>query len=164
MRRLDDLGPLDSDRWPSGRGSGVVGYNVHQVSRKGCRRRLTQFRPTPGKTRHARRCVYSYVVGERPATSIARLGCSTEGATDMPRILMTSFMLAASIVVLTPHANAQSPNPAMLAPAAGQAGLAPSQNTALRPTYTSPRFGGTPANMKSRFGRYLSHPRVHGLS
>jgi hypothetical protein len=31
-------------------------------------------------------------------------------------------MLAASIVVLTPHADAQSPDPALLAPAAGQAG------------------------------------------
>jgi hypothetical protein len=83
----------------------------------------------------------------------------------MPRILMMiSFMLAASIVVLTPHANAQSPDPALLAPAPAQAGLAPSQNTALRPTYTSPRSGGTAANVKSRFGRYLSHPRVHGLS
>jgi hypothetical protein len=81
----------------------------------------------------------------------------------MPRILMTSFMLAASVVVLTPHAGAQSPDPAVLAPAAGQAGLAPSLNTALRPIYTSPGSGGAPANMKSRCGRYLSHPRVHGL-
>jgi hypothetical protein len=92
------------------------------------------------------------------------LGCSTEGATDMPRILMTSFTLAAGIMVLTPQANAQSPDPALLAPTAAQPGLAASQqNTALRPTYTSPRSGGTPANMKSRFGQYLSHPRVHGL-
>jgi hypothetical protein len=77
------------------------------------------------------------MAGERPATSIARL-VVRQKVQHMPRILMTSFMLAASIVVLTPHANAQSPNPAMLAPAAGQAGLAPSQNTALRPTYTNP--------------------------
>jgi hypothetical protein len=102
--------------------------------------------------------------GRREARDFERApGCSTEGATDMPRILMISFMLATSIVVLTPHANAQSPDPAMLAPAAGQAGLAPSQNAALRPTYTSPRSGGD-TRMQSRFGRYLSHPRVHGLS
>jgi hypothetical protein len=43
----------------------------------------------------------------------------------MPRILMTSFMLAASIVVLTSQSNAQSPDPALLTP--GQSGrmLAP---------------------------------------
>jgi hypothetical protein len=82
----------------------------------------------------------------------------------MPIILMTSFMLAASLVVLTSHANAQSPDPALLAPAPAQAELAPPRTTALRPTYTSPRSGGTGARMKSRFGRYLSHPRVHGLS
>jgi hypothetical protein len=38
----------------------------------------------------------------------------------MARILMTSFMLAASIVVLTSQSNAQSPDPALLAP--GQSG------------------------------------------
>ena len=82
----------------------------------------------------------------------------------MIRILIASFMLAGSIAALaTSQANAQSPDPALLAPAPAQAGLAPSQNTALRPTYTSPRSGGTSANMKSRSGRYLSHPRVHGL-
>src|SRR5260370_30131711 len=89
-------------------------------------------------------------------------GCSIEGATEMSRILMTSFMLASSIVMLTAHANAQSPDPALLAPAAGQAGLASPRNTVLGPP-TSPRSGGTRPNMKSRFGRYLSHPRVHGL-
>jgi hypothetical protein len=82
----------------------------------------------------------------------------------MSSIPMTSFMLAASIVVLTSHANAQSPNPALLAPAPAQAGLAPPRTTALQPAYPSPTSAGKSANMKSRSGRYLSHPRVHGLS
>jgi hypothetical protein len=55
----------------------------------------------------------------------------------MPRILMTSFMLAASIVVLTSQSNAQSPDPALLTP--GQSGrmLAPPRYPASRPSYAS---------------------------
>jgi hypothetical protein len=125
--------------------------------------RLTQFRPIPGKTRHASRYLCPQIIGQQAPDFDRALGLWIEGATQMLRILMTSFILAASIVTLTPHADAQSPDPALLAPAAGQAGLASPRNTVLRPSYTSPRFGGTSANMKSRSGRYLSHPRVHGL-
>jgi len=78
------------------------------------------------------------------------------------RILIVSFILAGSIAVLpTPQANAQSPDPALLAP--GQSGrmLAPPRYTDPSPTYTSPRPGGTPPHMMGRHGQHLSHPRVH---
>ena len=77
-------------------------------------------------------------------------------------IRLTLIVLATGIGLLALSANAQSPNPALLAPPGGRAGLAAPQ-AVPRPTYTSPRPGGTPPNMKSRRGHHLSHPRVHGL-
>jgi hypothetical protein len=59
------------------------------------------------------------------------------------RILNISFILAGSIAVLaTAQVNAQSPDPALLAP--GQSGrkLAPPRYTDPSPTYTSPRPAG----------------------
>jgi hypothetical protein len=82
----------------------------------------------------------------------------------MIRIVIATFILAGSIAALaTSQADAQSPDPALLAP--GQSGrmLAPPRATEAPPVYTSPRPGGTPPHMKSRRGRHLSHPRVHGL-
>jgi hypothetical protein len=80
----------------------------------------------------------------------------------MIRLTVFASMLAVSIVSLASPAMAQSPNPALLAPSGGRAGLAPS-HTVPRPTHTSPRPGGTPPNMKSQRGHHLSHPRAHGL-
>jgi hypothetical protein len=76
----------------------------------------------------------------------------------MTRNLIASFMLAGSIAaVATSQANAQSPDPALLAP--GQSGrmMAPARSTALRPTYTSPSRDV----YSSRTGARLSHPSVH---
>jgi hypothetical protein len=78
------------------------------------------------------------------------------------RTLIVSFILGGSIAVLpTPQANAQSPDPALLAP--GQSGrmLAPPRYTDPSPSYTSPRPGGTPPLMRGRHGQHLSHPRLH---
>jgi hypothetical protein len=77
----------------------------------------------------------------------------------MTRNLIASFILAGSIAALaTSHANAQSPDPALLAP--GQSGrmMAPPRVTALQPTYTSPRHRGV---YRSRTGARLSHPSMH---
>jgi hypothetical protein len=60
------------------------------------------------------------MVDERSTTRSRDLIVQQKAHTDMARILMTSFMLAASIVVLTSQSNAQSPDPALLAP--GQSG------------------------------------------
>jgi len=70
-------------------------------------------------------------------------------------------VLMLSIGVLATQANAQSPDPALLAP--GQSGrmLAPPRYTESRPVYTFPRPGGTPPHMTGRRGKRLSHPRVH---
>jgi len=71
----------------------------------------------------------------------------------MIRMLIISFILAGSIAVLaTSQANAQSPDPALLAP--GQSGrmLAPPRYTDPSPTYTSPRPGENTEHM-SRHGR-----------
>ena len=76
----------------------------------------------------------------------------------MTRNLIASFILAGSIAALaTSQANAQSPDPALLAP--GQSGrmMAPAGFTALRPTYTSPSRDV----YRSRTGARLSHPSVH---
>ncbi len=80
----------------------------------------------------------------------------------MIRLALIVLILAAGIGPLVLHANAQSPNPALLAPPGGRAGLAPPLSVP-QPTYTSPRPGGTRPHMKSRRGYRLSHPRVHGL-
>jgi hypothetical protein len=80
----------------------------------------------------------------------------------MIRVTVFASMLAVGIASLVSQAMAQSPDPALLAPPGGRAGLAPPQSVP-RPTYTSPRPGGTPPIMKSRRGRHLSHPRTHGL-
>ena len=80
----------------------------------------------------------------------------------MIRLTLIVLMLAAGIGPLALRANAQSPNPALLAPPGGRAGLAAPQ-TVPRTSYTSPKPGGTPPIMKSRRGYRLSHPRVHGL-
>jgi hypothetical protein len=79
----------------------------------------------------------------------------------MPRILMTSFMLAASIVVLTSQSNAQSPDPALLAP--GQSGrmLAPPRYPASRPNYASTGHRNVFRSYRSLTGARLSHPSTH---
>jgi hypothetical protein len=75
----------------------------------------------------------------------------------MSRILMTSFMLAASIVVLTSQSNAQSPDPALLA--TGQSGrmLAQPRYHASRPSYAS-------AGHRNVFGSYRSLTGARGGS
>jgi hypothetical protein len=82
-------------------------------------------------------------------------------ATLMIRFAVIVVTLTLSIGVLATRANAQSPDPALLAP--GQSGrmLAPPRYTEPRPVYTSPRPGGTPPHMTGRRGKHLSHPRVH---
>jgi hypothetical protein len=82
----------------------------------------------------------------------------------MIRLTVFAGILAIGMAPLTSQAVAQSPNPALLAPSGGRAGLAPA-HTVPRSTYhhTPPRPGGTPPNMRSRRGYHLSHPRVHGL-
>jgi hypothetical protein len=93
--------------------------------------------------------------------SIARPGCSTEGATDMPRTLMISFMLAATIMVLMSQSHAQSPDPALLAP--GQSGrmLAPPRYTSSRPSYASAGHRDVFRSYRSLTGARLSHPSTH---
>jgi hypothetical protein len=78
----------------------------------------------------------------------------------MARILMTSFMLAASIVVLTSQSNAQSPDPALLAP--GQSGrmLAPQYHVS-RPSYASAGHRNVFRSYRSLTGARLSHPSTH---
>ena len=79
----------------------------------------------------------------------------------MIRTPIAAFILAGGIAALAPlPADAQSPDPALLAPRYGRAGLAPPiwlPQPAPQYTYPAPRPGGT-----SRRGRYLSHRRVHG--
>jgi hypothetical protein len=77
----------------------------------------------------------------------------------MTRNLIASFILAGSIAALaTSHANAQSPDPALLAP--GQSGrmMAPPLYTGSRPSYAS---AGPRGVYRSRHGARLSHPSVH---
>jgi hypothetical protein len=76
----------------------------------------------------------------------------------MVRIQMISFMLAAGIVVLTSQANAQSPDPALLAP--GQSGrvLAPPRYSASRPSYASAGHRNVFRLYRSLTGARLSHP------
>jgi hypothetical protein len=81
----------------------------------------------------------------------------------MTRPTVFANMVTVGIASLGSQATAQSPNPALLAPSGGRAGVALPRHTVPRPTYTSPRPGGTRANMKSQRGHHLSHPRVHGL-
>jgi hypothetical protein len=82
----------------------------------------------------------------------------------MIRLTAIAMMFTVSICFLaTPQANAQSPDPALLAPGGSGRMMAPPRSTQPQPTYTFPRPGGTPPNMRSRRGRRLSHPRVHGL-
>jgi hypothetical protein len=80
----------------------------------------------------------------------------------MIRLTLFAGMLALGIASLASQAIAQSPNPVLLAPPGGRAGLARA-HTVPRSTHTSPRPGGTPANMTSQRGHHLSHPRAHGL-
>jgi hypothetical protein len=58
----------------------------------------------------------------------------------------------------TRQANAQSPDPALLAP--GQSGrmMAPPRYTGSRPTYAS---AGRRGAYRSRHGAHLSHPSMH---
>jgi hypothetical protein len=60
-----------------------------------------------------------------------------------------------------PHASAQSPDPALLAP--GQSGrvLAPPRNPASRPSYGSARHRNVFRSYRSLTGARLSHPSVH---
>jgi hypothetical protein len=76
----------------------------------------------------------------------------------MVRIHMISFMLAAGIVVLTSQANAQSPDPALLAP--GQSGrmLAPPRYSTSRPSYASAGHRDVFRSYRSLTGARLSHP------
>jgi hypothetical protein len=76
----------------------------------------------------------------------------------MARIVMISFMLAASIVVLTSQSNAQSPDPALLAP--GQSGrmLAPPRYSASRPSYSPAGHRNVFGSYRSLTGARLSHP------
>jgi hypothetical protein len=77
----------------------------------------------------------------------------------MTRNLIASFILAGSIATLaTTHANAQSPDPTLLAPEQSGLMMAPLRLTELQPTYTSPRHGDV---YRSRTGARLSHPSMH---
>jgi hypothetical protein len=79
----------------------------------------------------------------------------------MIRIRIVSYILAGGIAVLaTAQANAQSPDPALLAP--GQSGrlMAPPRSTEAPPTYKAPGSGGHTGYM-SRNGRHLSHRSTH---
>jgi hypothetical protein len=107
--------------------------------------------------------------GEGHANDAQLAGMLEDGYSDlsfeeylMIRLNVIVVMLSVGIGPLAMEANAQSPNPALLAP--GQSGrmLAPAHSGTPRPTYTSPRPGGTPQHMKSHRGHPLSHPRVHG--
>jgi hypothetical protein len=79
----------------------------------------------------------------------------------MTRLTVIIVMFTVSIAGLATEADAQSPDPALLAP--GQSGrmLAPPRATEPSPVYTSPRPGGTPPYMTGRRGKRLSHPRAH---
>jgi hypothetical protein len=79
----------------------------------------------------------------------------------MPRILMTSFMLAAGILVLASQSDAQSPDPALLAP--GQSGrmLAPPRYPVSRPSYGSAGHRNPFRSYRSLTGARLSHPSTH---
>ena len=78
----------------------------------------------------------------------------------MTRNLIASFILAGSIAALaaSSHANAQSPDPALLAP--GQSGrmMAPPRYTESQPSYAS---AGHHDVYMSRHGARLSHPSTH---
>jgi hypothetical protein len=77
----------------------------------------------------------------------------------MTRNLIASFILAGSMAALaTSHANAQSPDPAVLAPGESGRMMAPPRLTELQSTYTSPRRRGV---YRSRTGAHLSHPSMH---
>ena len=72
----------------------------------------------------------------------------------MIRILIASFTLAGSIAALaTSQANAQSPDPAFLAPPAAQAGLVPPSvlsEPAPRYAVPAPRPGGNTVRARTR--------------
>jgi hypothetical protein len=82
-------------------------------------------------------------------------------ATLMIRFVVVVVTLTVSIGVLATRANAQSPDPALLAP--GQSGrmLAPPRYTEPRPVYTSPRPGGTPPHMTGRRGKRRCRTRAY---
>jgi hypothetical protein len=77
----------------------------------------------------------------------------------MVRLTLIAVIFAVGIASLpTPQANAQSPDPALLAP--GQSGrmLGPPRYTGSRPSYAS----ATHRNVyRSRHGAPLSHPSMH---
>jgi hypothetical protein len=77
------------------------------------------------------------------------------------RLTVIVVALVVGIGPLATQSNAQSPNPALLAPGHSGRMLAQPERSGPRPTYTSPRPGGTPPNMMSRRGHRLSHPRAH---
>jgi hypothetical protein len=81
----------------------------------------------------------------------------------MIRLTVFASILAIGTAFLGSQATAQSPNPALLAPSGGRAGLAPAHTVPSTHHHASARPGGTPPNMKSRRGYHLSHSRVHGL-
>jgi hypothetical protein len=80
----------------------------------------------------------------------------------MPKILMISFMLVATIVVvLTSQSNAQSPDPALLAPGQSARMLGPPQYPASRPSYASAGHRDVFKSYRSLTGARLSHPSTH---
>jgi hypothetical protein len=81
----------------------------------------------------------------------------------MTRLTVFASILAIGTASLGSQAIAQSPNPTLLAPPGGRAGLAPSHTVPSTRDHTSARPGGTPPNMRSLRGYHLSHPRIHEL-
>jgi hypothetical protein len=80
----------------------------------------------------------------------------------MIRFTAVAVMFALGAAFLAaPQANAQSPDPALLAP--GQSGrmLAPPRYPVSRPNYTSARHRNVFRSYRSLTGARLSHPNVH---
>jgi hypothetical protein len=78
----------------------------------------------------------------------------------MTRLTVVAVMFAICTASLaTPQANAQSPDPALLAP--GQSGrlMAPPRYTAPRPSYAS--VGHHRDRYTNWHGAHLSHPSMH---
>jgi hypothetical protein len=77
----------------------------------------------------------------------------------MIRLTVIVVMLAIGTASLaTPQANAQSPDPALLAPGHSGRMLAPPRYTGSRPSYAS---AGHRDVYRSRHGARLSHPSMH---
>ena len=81
----------------------------------------------------------------------------------MIRLTVFASILAVGMASLGSRATAQSPNPTLLAPSGGRAGLAASHTVPSTRHHSSARPGGTPPNMRSHRGYHLSTPRAHGF-